>query len=118
MGIEYYIAGALIVAGAAFIFFTRRADLNQDGVVDKEDAKEAVEIAKEAVEEVVEQVDRAVDERVKQAATKTTTKLVSDAKLEAMSKVQLDDYAKTLGVNLDRRRTKERMIADLKAAVK
>ena len=58
--------------------------------------------AEPVIEEVVEEVVEVVEE--------------VSIDLEAMTKVQLEEYGRTIGIELDRRKKKTDLIAELKAA--
>lgn len=60
------------------------------------------EVVEEVVEEIVEEVVEPVEE--------------ISIDLEAMTKVQLEEHGRTMGIELDRRKKKSALIEELKAA--
>ena len=66
----------------------------QAGCVEIDGPDAVEEVVKEVVEEVVEE----------------------SVNLESMTKVQLEEYGRTLGIELDRRKKKSALIEELKAA--
>lgn len=111
----------LVIAGLAFVllvlgavvYFDRNSkslDVDADGDVDMDDVRMAVN---EAVEEVQEEVEETVKD-VKEAVAK----LPSVTKLKAMTKAQLEELGREFGVELDRRKKKDDMVASLKEGVK
>ena len=64
-----------------------------------------------------EVVDKKVAElkaEVKEAVAEVKAKLPTAAKLKALTKAQLEELGRDFGIELDKRKTKEKMIADLK----
>ena len=59
-----------------------------------------------------------VDVEVTLPEVEVVFELPSDAQLAKMTKVKLDEFGRTVGVELDRRKTKANMIVDLKEAIK
>jgi|TARA_B100000282_G_C31620947_1_gene439350 hypothetical protein len=93
---------ALVAIGGAVWYFNKDAkslDIDSDGDVDIDDAKKAVDNAVKGVKQAV-------------------AKLPSAAKLKAQTKAQLEELGREFGVELDKRKTKDKMIADLKSGVK
>ena len=99
---EIIIVIALVLVGGAIWWYNKDAkslDIDSDGDVDIDDAKKAVDNVVEGVKADVK-------------------KLPSLAKLKAQTKAQLEELGREFGVELDKRKTKDKMIADLKAGVK
>ena len=102
MGIEIIAILVLVVVGGAFWYFNKDEkdlDINDDGKVDVADLKEAAS-----------NVAKGVKAEVK--------KLPTPAKLKAQTKNQLEELGREFGIELDKRKNKDKMIADLKAGVK
>lgn len=82
----------------------------------------SVEKTPETIEEVVEEITETVEEVVEEVReivhNATKPKLQSDTHLKKKTKKQLDEYAKGFGIDLDRRLTKAKMIAELKKQYK
>jgi hypothetical protein len=95
-----------LVAGATWYF------LRDDGKITKDEIMDAVEDATDLVEDVVEEVKATVEKVV------TKEKLPTKAKLTAMTKAQIEDLGREFGIELDKRKTKDNMISDLRAAHK
>lgn len=95
-----FIIGLLVLGGVVYYFNKDKGlDVNNDGKVDVEDIKEAVDNAKAGVKAEVK-------------------KLPSLAKLKAQTKAQLEELGREFGVELDKRKNKDTMIADLKKGIK
>lgn len=95
-----FIIGLLVLGGVVYYFNKDKGlDVNNDGKVDVEDIKEAVDNAKAGVKAEVQ-------------------KLPSLAKLKAQTKAQLEELGREFGVELDKRKNKDTMIADLKKGIK
>lgn len=99
---------AIFVGVAALVIiclwaFTDVLDFNKDGKVDSADLDAAVDAAEAVVEKKVAEVK---------------AKLPTAAKLKALTKAQLEELGRDFGVELDKRKTKDKMVADLKAGVK
>lgn len=92
----------LVVVGGVFWYFNKDQkdlDINDDGKVDVADLKEAASnVAKGVKVEVA--------------------KLPTPAKLKALTKSALEELGRDFGVELDKRKNKDGMIADLKSGVK
>ena len=58
-----------------------------------------------------------VVEKVAPVVEKTPVKKTSDVSLESMSKKELEDYGRTIGIELDRRHSKKDLIEEVKAAL-
>lgn len=101
-----------IIASVAFVW-KKRSDIisKLEQASDKFD--EAVADLKEEVEEAEVKVDAAV-EQVEEEVKTLIDKLPSKSKLLSMTKAQLAEFAQQLGIELDKRKTKEVMIAELK----
>ena len=92
----------LVVVGGVFWYFNKNQkdfDINDDGKVDVADLKEAAS-----------NVAKGIKASVK--------KLPTPAKLKAQTKNQLEELGREFGIELDKRKKKDGMIADLKAGVK
>ena len=99
---EYIIVLILVAVGGAFWYFNKDQkdlDINDDGKVDVADLKEAAS-----------NVAKGVKAEVK--------KLPTPAKLKAQTKAQLEELGREFGIELDKRKNKDSMIADLKSGVK
>jgi len=94
----------VVLLGAVF-YYNRKSDsldIDNDGDIDKDDAKAAFKNAeKGAKEDIAEAV-----EKVKKA-------LPTKSKLTAMKKAEIEKVGKDFGIDLDRRKTKVNMIKDL-----
>ena len=55
---------------------------------------------------------------IEKAKTEFASKLPTKAQLEKLTKAKLEELGRDMGVELDKRKTKANMIADLKAGVK
>lgn len=100
---ELIIAGLVAVAIAAFVFWPRVSEKIDDVQEDITEAREAVE---EKFEEIADDIEEAVE--------KALDKIPSDDDLKKLTKAKLDDLAKSLGIKLDRRKSKDNMIIELK----
>ena len=93
----------VVVLGGALWYFNRDSgslDIDQDGDVDVQDLKVAVEKTVEGVKEEVKK------------------RLPTKSKLSAMKKAELEELGREFGVELDKRKTKDNMIAELQKEVK
>jgi len=97
---------AVVVAGG-IAYFGGFLDFNKDGKVDEKD----LDIVKEAAEAVVEEKIAEVKEKV----AEVKAKLPTAAKLKALTKAQLEELGREFGIELDKRKTKDNMIAELKS---
>lgn len=107
----------IIGLGVLVWYFNRDAeslDINQDGKVDKKDLEAAVDNAKAGVKAEVAEAKA----EVKEAVAEIKAKLPTAAKLKAMTKAQLEEFGREFGVELDKRKTKDNMITELKKGVK
>jgi len=104
--------GAVVVVGGVVWFFNKDKgfDVNNDGKVDVADVKAAVDNAKAGVKKEVAEAKAEVKAAV--------AKLPTPAKLKALTKAGLEDLGREFGVELDKRKNKDAMIADLKSGVK
>ena len=96
MSIELIIV-LVIVAAVALVWYVNRdkgLDVNQDGKVNINDVREAVENTVTEVKEVVE--EKAAE--VKKAVKKTSTKKAEKVDLDSMNKTQLLEEAKKRGI--------------------
>jgi len=92
----------LVVVGGVFWYFNKDQkdlDINDDGKVDVADLKEAAS-------------------NVAKGIKASFKKLPTPAKLKAQTKDQLEELGREFGIELDKRKKKDNMIADLKAGVK
>lgn len=109
------IAAAVGLGGIIWFYNKDKGpDLDKDGDVDLQDLDIAINNAKEGIEEDVREVVEEVAETVKEAVKKLPTK----SKLQAMKKAAIEELAREFGVELDKRKTKDNMIADLQKEVK
>jgi hypothetical protein len=102
MGIEIIILIVLAVAGGVFWYYNKDQndlDINDDGKVDVADLKEA-------------------SKNVSKGIKADTQKLPTPAKLKALTKTKLEELGREFGVELDKRKNKDSMIADLKKGTK
>ena len=60
--------------------------------------------------------DAPVEEPVVEEPVVEEVEESSEVNLEAMTKVELEEYGRTLGIELDRRKKKSALIEELKAA--
>lgn len=99
---EIFILIVLAVAGGAFWYYNKDQkdlDINDDGKVDVADLKEAAS-------------------NVAKGVKADTQKLPTPAKLKALTKAKLEELGREFGVELDKRKNKDSMIADLKKGAK
>ena len=104
---ELVILGVVAVAVAAFFFWPKVSEKIDD-------VQEDITEAREAVEEKFEEVIDDVEDAVKEALDKLPTK----AQLMKLTKAKIDELAKEVGIELDRRQTKEKMVAELQKQAK
>jgi hypothetical protein len=109
----------VVLVGAAVViwYFNRdkkSLDINEDGKVDAADLSAAVDSAKAGVKAEVAKAKA----EVKAAVAEAKAKLPTAAKLKAMTKAQLEEVGREFGIELDKRKTKDSMIASLKSEVK
>lgn len=104
---EFVIAGLVAVAIAAFVFWPRVSEKIDDVQEDITEAREKVE---DAFEEVIEDVEEAVQNALDNLPTK--------AQLMKLTKAKIDELAAEVGIKLDRRQTKEKMVAELQKQAK
>jgi vacuolar-type H+-ATPase subunit E/Vma4 len=104
---ELVILGVVVVAVAAFFFWPKVSEKIDD-------VQEDITEAREAVEEKFEEVIDNVEDAVKEALDKLPTK----AQLMKLTKAKIDELAKEVGIELDRRQTKEKMVAELQKQAK
>lgn len=92
----------LVGIGGALWYFNKDQndlDINDDGKVDVADLKEAASNTAKGIKAEVK-------------------KLPTPAKLKALTKSALEELGRDFGVELDKRKNKDGMIADLKSGVK
>jgi vacuolar-type H+-ATPase subunit E/Vma4 len=104
---ELVILGVVAVALAAFFFWPKVSEKIDD-------VQEDITEAREAVEEKFEEVIDDVEDAVKEALDKLPTK----AQLMKLTKAKIDELAAEVGIKLDRRQTKEKMVAELQKQAK
>jgi vacuolar-type H+-ATPase subunit E/Vma4 len=104
---EFVIAGLVAVALAAFFFWPRVSEKIDDV---QEDITEVREEVVEAFEEVIDDVEDAVQDALEKLPTK--------AQLMKLTKAKIDELAAEVGITLDRRQTKEKMVAELQKQAK
>jgi len=104
---ELVILGVVAVAVAAFFFWPKVSEKIDD-------VQEDITEAREAVEEKFEEVIDDVEDAVKEALDKLPTK----AQLMKLTKAKIDELAAEVGITLDRRQTKEKMVAELQKQAK
>lgn len=100
MSIELIII-LVVVAAVALVWYVNRdkgLDVNQDGKVDIDDIKLAVENTVTEVKEVVEEKAAEVKKATKKSSKKTPTKKAEKVDLDSMNKTQLLEEAKKRGV--------------------
>ena len=73
--------------------------------------------AKEVEEGAVETAPVVEETPVEETSVEETATEESTVSFEDMTKVQLEEYGRTLGIELDRRKTKAALIEELKAAL-
>lgn len=100
-----------VVATALVFFFWPKLSPTIDEI--QEDITEARDNVVEAVEDVVEEVEEAKD-KLQEALANLPTK----AQLMKLTKAKIDDLAAEVGIELDRRQTKEKMVAELQKQAK
>lgn len=94
---ELIIIGIALLIGVAWWMYT-----NHDKV---EDVVEQVEDAVDEIEEKIEEVKEEIKEKLDEIPTKEELKKLTKAKLE--------EFGRDLGIELDKRKTKDNMIQDL-----
>ena len=99
-----FLVGALAVACAVAFYFWPKVSEKIDDV--QEDITEAREAVEEKFEEIADEIEEAVEEAL--------DKIPSDDELKKLTKAKLDELAKSLGIKLDRRKSKDNMIVELK----
>ena len=104
---ELVILGVVAVAVAAFFFWPKVSEKIDDVQEDITEAREEIE---EKFEEVIDSVEDAVQEALDKLPTK--------AQLMKLTKAKIDELAKEVGIELDRRQTKEKMVAELQKQAK
>jgi len=104
---EIVIVVVALALGAAFFWWPKVSNKIDDI---QEDITEVHEKVEEKLEELADDIEEAVEDALE--------KLPSEAELKKLSKAKLDELAEGLGVKLDRRKTKAKMIEDLKAQSK
>ena len=97
------LVGVVVLIGGALWAFTDVLDFNKDGKVDSADVKVAVE-ATEAV--------------IKKQVAEAKAKLPATKKMKEMTKAKLEELGREFSIELDKRKTKDKMITDLRAGVK
>lgn len=105
-----WLLGAVVATALVFFFWPKLSP-----TIDKiqEDITEARDNVVEAVEDVVEEVEEAKD-KLQEALANLPTK----AQLMKLTKAKIDDLAAEVGIELDRRQTKEKMVAELQKQAK
>lgn len=104
---EWIIALVVALGLAAFVFWPRVSEKIDDVQEDITEAREKVE---DAFEEVIEDVEEAVQNALDNLPTK--------AQLMKLTKAKIDELAAEVGIKLDRRQTKEKMVAELQKQAK
>jgi type II secretory pathway component PulM len=105
---ELIIAAVAVAAIiAAFVFWPRVSEKIDDVQEDITEAREKVEAA---IDEVIDDVEEAVE--------KALDKLPTKGQLMKLTKAKIDELAADLGIELDRRQTKEKMVAELQKQAK
>jgi chromosome segregation ATPase len=94
---ELIIIGLALLIGVSWWMYS-----NHDKV---ENVVDQVEDAIEDIQEKIEEVKQDVKEKIDEIPTKDELKKLTKAKLE--------DFARELGIELDKRKTKDNMIQDL-----
>lgn len=105
---ELLVIGAIILVGGAIWYMAKG----------KDDSGSTGGGSTTPVEEAPAQAKKAPAPKPKAEPKPATIKLPAAAKLNAQTKAQLEELGRGLGVELDRRKTKEKMIADLKVSVR
>lgn len=100
----------VVVLAVIGLLVTGKLDFNKDGKVDAADLDTAVDAAEAVVDKKVAELKA----EVKEAVAEVKAKLPTAAKLKALTKAQLEELGRDFGIELDKRKTKEKMIADLK----
>jgi len=101
----------ILVVGVALLaafFWWPKVSKKIDDI--QEDITEAHEKVEDKLEEIADDIEEAVEDAL--------DKLPSEAELKKLTKAKLDELAEGLGIKLDRRKTKAKMIEDLKASTK
>jgi len=95
---EIFIILGLLVAGGVYWYFNKDAgslDINKDGDINVLDLKEATKNVKAGVKAELK-------------------KLPTPGQLKKRTKAQLEEMGREFGIELDKRKSKDSMIADLK----
>ena len=105
MDLTIVVIVALVIVAGALYWFNRNtgADVDQDGDVDLQDAKLAVEKTVEGVKEVAVETVVAVKETVKKATKKSVD-------LTSMKKAELLAHAKSVGAKANASMNKQEII--------
>lgn len=110
---------AVVVTLGLIVFFNRKtgADVDQDGDVDLQDAKKAVENTVEGVKEVASEVVEEVKETVTEVAEKAKKprKKKEAVDLSAMKKDELLAHAKANGIKANASMNKAELIEAINA---
>jgi F0F1-type ATP synthase membrane subunit b/b' len=97
------IVGLVVVVGlAAFFLWPKVSEKIDDFQEEMDDARESVE---EKIEEVVEDVKEDIKEAI--------DALPSASDLKKLTKAKLEELGRELGIELDKRKTKDNMIKEL-----
>lgn len=67
----------------------------------------------DAIQEINDEVDE-IEEKIEDVTDSFNNVIDEVKKLQSMTKAQLEEIGRTVGIELDRRKTKENMIKDLK----
>jgi len=105
---ELIIIAVCVTLGLVAFFFWPKVSEKIDDV--QEDITEARETVEEKFEEVIDDVEDAVKEALDKLPTK--------AQLMKLTKAKIDELAAEVGIELDRRQTKEKMVAELQKQAK
>ena len=107
---EFVIAGLVAVALAAFFFWPRISEKIDNFQEEMDEARDAVE---EALDEAVEKVEEAKD-----GLQEAIANLPTAAQLKKLTKAKIEELGREVGIELDRRQTKDNMIKELNKEVK
>lgn len=108
-----WLLGAVVATALVFFFWPKLSPTIDKIQEDITEARDNVVEAVEAVEDVVEEVEEAKD-KLQEALANLPTK----AQLMKLTKAKIDDLAAEVGIELDRRQTKEKMVAELQKQAK
>jgi Tfp pilus assembly protein PilO len=103
MELLIFVGALVVVCAVAFYLWPKISNKIDEFQEDMDEARAEVE---EKFEEIADDIEEAVE--------KALDKIPSDDELKKLTKAKLDELAKNLGIKLDRRKSKDNMIVELK----